>query len=239
MNTTSVIGRFANPGRFLALADKIVPCAGALAAVLFAAGMYYAFWGSPPDYQQGETVRIMYVHVPAAWMGLFVYCTMAGAALAGLVWKHMLADLYVKAVAPLGAGFTFICLATGSLWGRPMWGAWWAWDARLTSMLILLFLYAGYIALSGAFDDEQKGLNAGNGLVLLGAINIPVIKFSVDWFNTLHQPSSVLRLDGPAIDQSMLIPLLLMALGFKAFFVALACLRLKAEVFERKSRRGA
>lgn len=239
MSTANTISRFANPGRFLALADKIIPVAGAVAALSFIAGVYYAFWGSPPDYQQGETVRIMYVHVPAAWMGLFVYCTMAVAALVGLVWKHVLAELYVRAAAPLGAGFTFICLVTGSLWGRPMWGAWWAWDARLTSMLILLFLYAGYMALQGAFDDEQKGLDAGAGLVLLGVINIPIIKFSVDWWNTLHQPASILRVDGPAIDQSMLVPLLLMALFFKAYFVALSCLRLKAEVLERKARRTA
>jgi heme exporter protein C len=235
----SSIGRFANPGRFLSLADKIIPVAAVIAVLSLAAGLYYALYASPPDYQQKETVRIMYVHVPAAWMGLFVYCTMAAAALVGLVWKHVLAELYVKAAAPLGAGFTFICLVTGSLWGRPMWGTWWAWDARLTSMLILLFLYAGYMALQGAFDDEQKGLDAGAGLVLLGVINIPIIKFSVDWWNTLHQPASLIRMDGPAIDRSMLVPLLLMALFFKAFFVALACLRLKAEVYERKARRAA
>lgn len=231
--------QFANPTRFLSLANRALPTIWVVSITLFVIGLYGALVSAPPDYQQGETVRIMYVHVPAAWMALFVYCTMAVAALTGLVWKHVLAELYVKAVAPLGAGFTFICLATGSLWGRPMWGAWWAWDARLTSMLILLFLYAGYMALSGAFDDEQKGLNAGSGLVLLGAINIPIIKFSVDWWHTLHQPASVIRLDGPAIDNSMLVPLLLMAAAFKAFFIALACLRLKAEVFERKNRRGA
>jgi heme exporter protein C len=230
------ISRFANPGRSLALIRWIMPAAAWLAAAALAAGLYAAFFASPPDYQQGETVRIMYIHVPAAWMALFIYTTMALAAGVGLVWKHVVAELYAKAAAPIGASFTFICLVTGALWGQPMWGTWWVWDARLTSVLILFFLYLGYIALVSAFDDEQKGLNAGAGLLLLGFVNIPVIKFSVDWWNTLHQPASLTRLAAPAIDGAMLVPLLLMAVGFKTLFVALACLRLRTEITLRRLR---
>jgi heme exporter protein C len=226
--------RFANPKNFLRLADRIIPLAAALAVLALGAGLYMALVSSPPDYQQGESVRIMYVHVPAAWMAMFVYVTMAAAAFTGLVWKHVVAELYAKAAAPVGAAFTFICLATGSLWGRPMWGAWWAWDARMTSVLILFFLYLGYIALCDAFDDEQKGIDAGAVLLLAGAVNIPVIKFSVDWWNTLHQPASLMRFSGPAIDRSMLWPLFTMALGFKAFFVSVVLLRLKTALALRR-----
>ncbi len=236
MNTAAVLSRYANPGRFLALVAWLLPVSSVIATLALLCGVYAAFFASPPDYQQGETVRIMYIHVPAAWMALFVYSTMAVAALVGLVWKHILAELYAKAVAPIGAAFTFICLTTGSLWGRPMWGTWWVWDARLTSVLILFFLYIGYMALVDAFDDEQRGLNAGAGLLLIGFVNIPIIKFSVDWFNTLHQPASVMRLGAPTIDHAMLVPLLLMALGFNALFVALACLRLRTEISLRKKR---
>lgn len=229
-----MIQAFANPRRFLKLADAVLPVAALACLPLLAAGLYMALVASPPDYQQGETVRIMYVHVPAAWMALFVYVTMAAAAFVGLVWKHVVAELYARAAAPLGAAFTFICLVTGSLWGRPMWGTWWVWDARLTSMLILLFLYLGYMALESAFDDEQKGLNAGAFLLLAGVVNIPVIKFSVDWWNTLHQPASIVKMGGPSVDPSMLWPLLLMALAFKFLFVFLVLLRLKTEIALRR-----
>jgi heme exporter protein C len=228
--------RYANPGRTLELVRRLLPWTAGLAAAFLAAGLYTALVSSPPDYQQGESVRIMYIHVPAAWMAMFIYVTMAAAAFTGLVWRHVVAELYARAVAPVGACFTFICLATGSLWGRPMWGAWWAWDARLTSCLILFLLYLGYIALVDAFDDEQKGLNAGAGLLLVGAVNIPVIKFSVDWWNTLHQPASLLRAGGPSIDAAMLSPLLLMAAGFQCLFFALACLRLETELLRRRDR---
>jgi heme exporter protein C len=231
-----LITRFANPGKFLKLAARVQSVSFAAAALALGLGVYLALAASPPDYQQGEAVRIMYVHVPAAWMALFIYATMAVAAFVGLVWKHVVAELYPKAVAPAGAAFTFICLATGSLWGKPMWGAWWVWDARLTSVLILLFLYAGYMALVEAFDDEQRGIDAGAWLLLAGAVNIPVIKFSVDWWQTLHQPASVLRLDGPAIDPAMLWPLLVMAVFMKAFFIWIACLRLRAEIALRRAR---
>ena len=229
-----MIQRFANPRRFLNLLRWAMPLAGSLAVLLIPFGLYLAFYASPPDYQQGETVRIMYIHVPAAWLALFIYVTMAVAGFVGLVWKHVVAELYARAAAPLGAAFTLICLVTGSLWGKPMWGAWWVWDARLTSVLILFFLYLGYMALVSAFDEEQKGLNAGACLLLLGLVNIPIIKFSVDWWNTLHQPASVTRFASPAIDPSMLGPLLVMALGLKCLFGFLVLLRLKTEIARRR-----
>lgn len=226
--------RFANPARFLRLSAVLLPWSIGATVLLLAAGLYLALWASPPDYQQGETVRIMYVHVPAAWMALFVYANMAAAAVVGLVWRHPLADLFCKAVAPVGAGFTAICLITGSLWGQPMWGTWWVWDARLTSVLILFFLYLGYMALVNAFDDPTRGLRAGAILVLVGVVNLPIIKFSVDWWNTLHQPASVSRIGAPALDPSMLTPLLVMALAFTAFFVMLALVRTRTEILNRK-----
>ncbi len=227
--------RFANPTRFVRLADRLVPWTAAAMVVLFAVGLYYALIASPADYQQGDTVRIMYIHVPSAWMAMGTYASMTVAAVVGIVWRHAVADLYMKAVAPLGAGFTVICLATGSLWGQPMWGTWWVWDARLTSVLILLFLYLGYMALVSAFDEPQRGLRAGGILVLVGSINLPIIKFSVDWWNTLHQPASVSRLDAPAIDPSMLLPLMLMTGAFMAYFATFALIRTRMEIQRRKA----
>ncbi|HEX2753366.1 MAG TPA: heme ABC transporter permease [Alphaproteobacteria bacterium] len=225
---------FANPTRFLALVRWVMPVMSVLSVALLAAGLWLAFFASPADYQQGETVRIMYIHVPAAWMALFIYTSMAVTAFVGLVWKHVVAELYARAAAPLGAGFTLICLVTGALWGQPMWGTWWAWDARMTSVLVLFFLYLGYIALSDAFDDPQKGINAGAVLLLVGVINVPIIKFSVDWWNTLHQPASVTRMAMPAIDGSMLWPLGIMAVAFNVLFIALVCLRLRTEIYQRR-----
>ncbi|CAO3399199.1 heme ABC transporter permease [Azospirillum palustre] len=226
--------RFANPARFLRLSALLLPwCAGAT-VILTILGLWFSLFSSPPDYQQGETVRIMYIHVPAAWMSLFVYTNMAIAAACGLVWKHPLADLFAKAAAPIGAGFTFVCLVTGSLWGAPMWGTWWVWDARLTSVLILFFLYLGYMALVNAFDDPQRGMKAGNVLLLVGIVNVPIIKFSVDWWNTLHQPASVVRMGGPSIDPSMLTPLLVMAGAFTAYFLSVVLLRVRTEIARRK-----
>jgi len=225
---------FANPARFQRLSALLLPwCAGAT-VVLMIVGLYLSLFDSPPDYQQGDTVRIMYIHVPAAWMSLFVYTNMALSAAVGLVWKHPLADLFAKAAAPVGAGFAFVCLVTGSLWGAPMWGTWWVWDARLTSMLILFFLYLGYMALVNAFDDPQRGMRAGNVLLLVGIVNVPIIKFSVDWWNTLHQPSSVLKMGGPSIAASMLTPLLVMAVAFTFYFITIVLLRLRAEIVQRK-----
>ena len=178
----------------------------------------------------------MYVHVPAAWMASFVYAVMAVASAVGLIWRHPLADIAARAAAPLGAGFTLICLVTGSLWGEPMWGTWWVWDARLTSVLVLFFLYLGYIALVNAFDEPTRGARAGAILAIVGVVNLPIIKFSVDWWNTLHQPASVFRLGGPTIDPSMLWPLLVMALGFSLFFVTLLLLRMRTALIAAKVR---
>ena len=216
----SGLHRFANPNRFLRLSKAVFPWSTGLAAVTIAVGLWYAFFVSPADYQQGETVRIMYVHVPSAWMALFVYTMMAVA----------------LAAAPVGAGFTVICLATGSLWGKPMWGTWWVWDARLTSVLILFFLYLGFIALANAFDNPARGERAAAILALVGVVNVPIIKFSVDWWNTLHQPASVTKLGMPSIHVSMLIPMLLMAVGFTALFVSLLIIRVRAELLTRRIR---
>ena len=212
------------------------PWAAGLCLVTFAAGLYFALFVSPPDYQQSETVRIMYVHVPAAWMAIFCYTVLAVASASALIWRHLVADMLAKATAPIGAAFTLLALATGSLWGKPMWGTWWVWDARLTSVLILFFLYLGYIVLHDTFDDASRGARAASILAVVGAINVPIIKFSVDWWNTLHQPASVVKFDGPAIHASMLTPLLLMAVAFTAFYVWTLTVRVKAEFNTSKIR---
>ena len=228
--------RFANPARFQRLAASILPWSAAASAILLGAGLYFALFVSPRDYQQGETVRIMYVHVPAAWMALFVYVNVAIASAVALVWRHPLADLAAKAMSPVGATFTLLCLLTGSLWGQPMWGTWWVWDARLTSVLVLFFLYLGHIALVNAFDDPTRGAKSAAILALVGLVNVPIIKFSVDWWNTLHQPASITRLEAPAIDPAMLTPLLLMAAGFLAYFISVTIIRVRAEILERRLR---
>lgn len=228
--------RFANPTRFQRLSKRIEPWALALTVMSFAAGLYFALFDSPVDYQQGHTVRIMYIHVPAAWMALFCYTAMAAASAAALIWKHPLADVAAKATAPIGAAFTLLALITGSLWGKPMWGTWWVWDARLTSVLVLFFLYLGYIALRDAFDDPARGARSAAILALVGFVNVPIIKFSVDWWNTLHQPSSVLRMNGPTIHPDMLIPLLLLALAFQLFYVWLLLIRIRTELMAQRVR---
>ncbi len=228
--------RFANPARFQKLTAPVLPVLWLLAAGLIAVGLYLSLFGSPPDYQQGDSVRIMYVHVPAAWMALFVYATMAGAAISGYVWRHPLADLYMRAAAPVGACFTAICLITGAIWGQPIWGVWWVWDARLTSVLILFFLYLGFLALVDAFDQPQRGDAAGRILVLLGSINLPIIKFSVDWWNTLHQGATILKANAPSIHPSMLIPLLIMVLAFHPHFFTVALMRIRCEILEDEKR---
>ncbi len=221
---------FANPTRFLRIAAAVLPWSAGVTIALLAAGLYLGLFVAPPDYQQGETVRIMYVHVPAAWMALFIYTCIAAASATALIWRHPLADVAARAASPVGAAFTFIALVTGSLWGKPMWGTWWVWDARLTSVLILFFLYIGHMALANAFDDPARGARSAAILALVGVVNVPIIKFSVDWWNTLHQPTSVARLDGPAIDPAMLVPLLLMGLAFTAYFVSVLLLRMRAEL---------
>lgn len=228
--------RFANPGRFVRMADHVLPWCGTLTVLILGIGVYMSLFASPADYQQGDSVRIMYVHVPAAWMALFVYTVIAGASASALIWRHPLADLVARASAPVGAGFTFLALATGSLWGKPMWGTWWAWDARLTSVLVLFFLYLGHMALSNAFDDQSRGNRAAAILALVGFVNVPIIKFSVDWWSTLHQPASVMRLGGPTIHPSMLWPLLIMGVGFTLYYLCLLMLRVKSEVLAARLR---
>ena len=194
-----MLTRLANPARFMRVSGAVLPWLGAATAAVLGVGLVWSLVVAPPDYQQGETVRIMFIHVPSAWMALSVYLFVAMSSAVALVWRHPLAEIAAQAAAPVGAAFTLVCLATGSLWGRPMWGAWWVWDARLTSVLVLFFLYLGYIALVNAFDDRGRGARAGALLALVGVVNLPIIKFSVDWWNTLHQPASVVRLGGPAI----------------------------------------
>jgi heme exporter protein C len=229
-----MISRLANPARFMRLSAVLLPWLSVSAAIALGIGLVWALAVAPPDYQQGESVRIMYLHVPAAWMALFVYLLMAAWSAVALVWRHPLAEVAAQAAAPLGAAFTFVCLATGSLWGRPMWGTWWVWDARLTSVLVLFFLYLGYIALGSAFDDSRRGARAGSILAVVGVVNLPIIKFSVDWWNTLHQPASVIRFGGPTIALSMLLPLLVMAVGFMLLFAALLLVRMRTVLNERK-----
>src|SRR5438445_9657474 len=231
-----MLTRLANPARFMRVSGVALPWLGGASAGVLALGLLWSLLLAPPDYQQGESVRIMFIHVPSAWMALSVYLFIAVASAVALVWRHPLAEVAAQAAAPIGAAFTLICLATGSLWGRPMWGAWWVWDARLTSVLVLFFLYLGYIALVNAFDDASRGSRAGSLLALVGIVNLPVIKFSVDWWNTLHQPASVMRLGGPRIDKSLLLPLLVMAVGFALPFLWLLLLRMRTALNERKAR---
>jgi heme exporter protein C len=232
-----LLHRFANPNRFSRMAAAVLPWVTGATIILFVVGIYFALFASPADYQQGETVRIMYVHVPAAWVAMACYTFIAVMSAVSLIWKHPLADIAARAAAPLGAGFTIIVLATGSLWGRPTWGTWWEWgDARLTSVLVLLFLYLGHIALTHAFDNPARGAKAAAVLALVGFVNIPIIKFSVEWWATLHQPASVIRLDGPTIHSSILIPLLIMGLAFTFYFVTMLLVRMRAELAARKAR---
>jgi len=228
--------RFANPARFSRIAARVLPWSTAATIILFVVGLYFALFASPADYQQGDTVRIMYVHVPSAWIAMGCYTFIALMSAIALIWKHPLADSAARAAAPLGAGFTLIVLITGSLWGKPTWGTWWVWDARLTSVLVLFFLYLGHIALTNAFDNPQRGARAAAVLALVGFVNIPIIKFSVDWWNTLHQPASVTRLDAPAIDPAMLTPLLLMALAFLLYFITMLLVRMRSDLNAARAR---
>lgn len=224
----------ANPARFQRLSARVTPVLKPLCLGLFLWGLYLAFLASPADYQQGETVRIMYVHVPAAWIALSSYLGLGLAALFYLVWRHPLADIAAKAMAPIGAGFAFLTLVTGSLWGKPMWGTWWVWDGRLTSMLVLFFFFIGYIALANGFERPERGARPAAILALVGCINLPIVKFSVDWWNTLHQPASILRSGGVAIDAAMLWPLFVMFAAFQLFFILVVLMRIDWLLAERK-----
>ena len=226
----------ANPSRFLALAERLLSWLAAATALAFAAGLYAAFFVAPEDYQQGATVRIMFIHVPGAWLGMLGWAIMSVAALGTLVWRHPLADVALKTAAPIGAAFTFVCLVTGALWGRPMWGTYWVWDARLTSVLVLFLMYLGLIALWRAIEDPARAARAAAVLTLVGAVNLPIIKFSVDWWSTLHQPASVFRVGGSTIHPAILAPLLVMALAFTLLFATLYVSAMRNEILRRRVR---
>jgi heme exporter protein C len=227
--------RFANPTQFMRIANAIFPWAAGLSIVLFAIGLPIALVTSPPDYQQGDTVRIFYIHVPAVWLALMAYGVMAAGSAAFLIWRHPMANLAARASAPIGAVFTALGLVAGMLWGQPMWGTFWVWDARLTSFLILFFMYLGYMALAEAFEDPERGDKAAAILALVGSVNIPIIHFSVEWWNTLHQPS-IISTSGLSVSGEILLPLFLMLGAFSAYYVAVLILRLRSELLNAKIR---
>jgi heme exporter protein C len=229
--------KYANPTHFLRLVAAVLPWLWLVCIGFLGVGLYMTFFVAPADYQQGDTVRIMYIHVPAAWLSMFAYSIMTLSALGTLVWRHPLADAAQQAAAPLGAVFTFICLITGSLWGKPMWGTWWVWDARLTSVLVLFLIYLGLVALWNTIEEPTKAARAAAIFTLVGVVNIPIIKFSVDWWNTLHQPASVMRMGGPTIHPTMLWPLLIMAVGASLLFLALHLMAVRNVILQRRLRR--
>jgi heme exporter protein C len=233
-----MITYFANPARFEKLARTLTPLFAMLSVALLAFGLCDALLLSPPDYQQGEAVRIMYIHVPSAWMAMMIYASCGVAALAFIVWKHTLAELYLRAALPVGAVACALCLLTGMLWGKPMWGAWWVWDARLTSVLVLMFLYIAIIALCDAFDRPEQGGLAAAWLTIIGLINLPIIKYSVEWWNTLHQPDSLTsfkRIMNPALAHEMLRPLLVMGVGLMCYLGLIILVRLRTQIANRKA----
>lgn len=226
--------KFANPARFNRLADRLLPWVTGLFLIVFTLGLYSALFIAPEDYQQSATARIMFIHVPSAWMSMFCYMVVAGASFTALVWKHPLAYLGAKSAAPIGAMFTAAALATGALWGKPTWGTFWMWDGRMTSVLVLFFLYLGYMAIWSSMEDQEKAGKASSILALVGIINIPIIKFSVDWWNSLHQGASVIKMGGPSMPGAMLQALLLMFAAFKLYFVLVFLWRMKTEINYKK-----
>ncbi len=229
--------RFASPRHFYYLTGKILPWCVGICVILMLTGLYGGLVQAPADYQQGDSFRIIYLHVPAAWMSLFVYMVMATTSAIGLIWRIKIAHVVATVSAPIGASFTFLALVTGSIWGKPMWGTWWVWDARLTSELMLLFLYLGYMGLRSAIEDRRAADKAASVLALVGMVNIPIIHYSVDWWNTLHQGTTVMRADGPTMDSEMLIPLLVMAVAFKFYYAVVVMIRARTELLiqERRS----
>jgi heme exporter protein C len=225
----------ANPSRFLSLSGRLLPWLSAATLIAFVIGIVQVI-GAPDDYQQGVVAKIMYIHVPSAWLSMFIWGTMSIAALGTLVWRHPLADVAAKAAAPIGAAFTLQCLITGSLWGRPMWGTYWVWDGRLTSVLVLFLMYLGVLALWRTIEEPARAARAVAVLTLVGAINLPIIKFSVDWWSTLHQPSAVLRLGGPTIHPSIFVPLVVMAIAFFLLFLTLHLAAMRNEIMRRRVR---
>src|SRR6187549_1280100 len=226
--------KLASPPHAYRIAGRLLPWFAWPAGILIAAGLYGGLVLAPPDYQQGDAFRIVYVHAPSAWLSMLVYGTMAVAAAIGLVWRIKLAHAVAAAAAPVGAAFTALALLTGSIWGKPMWGTWWVWDARLTSVFVLFLMYLSIISLTRAIDDPARSARAAAVITLVGFINIPIIKFSVDWWNTLHQPASVFRLDGPTIHPSLLLPLMVMALGFTLLFLTLHLMAIRTEILRRR-----
>jgi heme exporter protein C len=223
-----------SPKHFYRIAGRWIPWLAALCVLLMLYGLYQGMVVAPTDYQQGDSYRIMFIHVPSAWMSLFVYMVMAGAGAVGLIWHMKLAEVIAISSAPIGASFTFLALITGAIWGKPMWGAWWVWDARLTAELILLFLYLGVMALYSAIEDKRTAARAVAILAIVGVVNIPIIHYSVEWWNTLHQGPTVTKFDAPSIDLRMLIPLLIMAVAFKLFYLLVVLMRARVEVLERE-----
>ncbi len=228
--------KLASPKYFYDISGRFIPWLSGFCLITLLAGLYLGLWVAPPDYQQGDSYRIMFIHVPSAWMSMFIYVLMAVWSAISLIWNIKLADVMAGSSATIGASFTFLALVTGSLWGKPMWGAWWVWDARLTSELILLFLYLGYIALVAAIEDRRTAARAGGVLILVGVVNIPIIHYSVEWWNTLHQGATVSKIGKPAIHLSMLIPLLVMAISFNLYYFAVVLMRARVEVLDRERR---
>ena len=231
-----MLSYFSNPQRFDQLARIAIPLSGLGALVLAAIGIYVSFFASPPDYQQGDTVRIRYVHVPAAYRASALYAGMAVASFIFFVWRHSLADAAAEVMAPIGAIFTALALATGSLWGKPMWGTWWEWDARMTSVLVMLLIYLGYIALRGAIEDRQLAARMAAILAMIGVINLVIVRFSVEWWSSLHQPASIIRADGPTIDGSQLTPLFLMMGAYTLIAAWLVFYRLRSRALMQRAR---
>ena len=229
-----MIDYLANPSRFFRITNFLIPWLMVLLITLTIIGIYFSLFDSPEDLVQGSAVRIMYVHVPSAWLSIFSYLLLSICSFFFIVWRHPLADILSRSIAPVGALFSLLTLLTGSIWGRPMWGTWWVWDARLTSMLILFIFFLGYIALSNAFERNERGSRPAALLAIVGSINLPIVKFSVDWWNTLHQPASIIRTGGVSIDQSMLVPLIIMTLAFNVFFILVVILRAHSILIERK-----
>lgn len=234
MKLPAIVHKFSSPKNFYTMSGKLIPWLGWTCLILMLVGLYQGFFVAPTDYQQGESYRIIFIHVPSAWMSMFVYMVMAISGAIGLIWRIKMADIVASASAPIGAAFTFLALVTGSLWGKPMWGAYWVWDARLTSELILLFLYLGFIALQASIEDPRNAARAGAVLALVGVVNIPIIHYSVEWWSTLHQGATVTKLDKPSIHISMLIPLLLMAFAFKFYYATSVLMRARGELLKRE-----
>ena len=226
--------QFVNPGFLVNYIKPLTPWSGGISIILLLVGLWFSLYQSPIDYQQGNAVRIMYIHVPSAWMSMGIYSFIALSSFFGLIYGHITAFTLAKAAAPIGATFTAICLISGSAWGKPMWGTWWVWDARLTSVLILFFFYIGYIVFSKSFNDFSKGEKFSSILAIIGLVNLPIIKFSVDYWNTLHQPASISKFDAPSIHIDMLIPLLIMFLAFIFIFIHLLMIRFQLELNNRR-----